>query len=102
MLPAVDGLDHAADFLFVHLGKAWNRENFLCQPFGFRQLTGMGRIIGRLPMVRYRIVNVGSDLMRFQMPPQAVAIPATNDKEMGYVIGAEILRAFDPRMPDLV
>ena len=53
-------------------------------------------------MVGYRIVNVGSDLVRLQMPPQAVAILATNDKEMGYVIGAEILRAFDPRMPDLV
>jgi hypothetical protein len=36
------------------------------------------------------------------MPPQAVAILATDDKEMGYVIDAEILRTFDPRMPDLV
>ena len=53
-------------------------------------------------MVRYRIVNIGSDLMRLQMPPQAVAILAPNDKEMGHVIDAEILRAFDPRMPDLV
>ena len=53
-------------------------------------------------MVRYRIVNVGADPVRLQMPPQAVAILATNDKEMSDVVGAEILRAFDPRMPDLV
>src|SRR5436305_10042400 len=48
-LPAVDGVDHPAGFFFLHLGKARNRENFLCQTLGFRQLADVESGIGRLP-----------------------------------------------------
>src|SRR5436305_15167566 len=52
-------------------------------------------------MIRYRIMNIRAYSAPLQMPLKGGAIAAANDEQMGDIIGAETLRAFDPRMLDL-
>src|SRR3954465_956136 len=85
-LPRVDRVDHLADLFFVHFRKAGDRNDLARQTFGFRQLDRNRSSVGRLPVIRYGVVNVRGDPARLEVTAQSVAVFATKHEQMSYVV----------------